>query len=51
MVQGEKMLHMLEVCEVSSQLPPKTDENDKTHRNDVNTLYLDIWSMLLLISA
>ena len=30
---------MLEVCDVRSQLP-KTD-NDRTHKNDANTPYLD----------
>ena len=26
---------------------PKTSFDDKTHKNEANTLYLDIWSILL----
>ena len=35
--KGTRCCIMLEVCEVRSYLP-KTDDNDKTHKNDANTL-------------
>ena len=34
---GGRNVHALEVCEVRFQLP-KTDDNNKTHKNDADTL-------------
>ena len=44
------ILKMLEVCDVRSWLP-KTDDNDRAHKNDANTLFLHMVNASLCTSA